>query len=151
MEDTKRIAVVAIELPWRNIECIGVARSFEEANEKALTHAKYFFDVTAGGKRPEFFPLEDFGSTTIESKDGDGYEFLYLDAPFDGCYVMVEDRQTGDIDYKGPYHDHAEANAKVFRKGSKLAFRMVAGTFDMGFYPVEGRRKTYTYIPVYGG
>ena len=145
-----RIAIVAIELPWQNIECIGVAGSFDEANQKARAHAESYFSLTGEEEKFNFQPIDCFGSTEAVDEDGnDGYQFLYLDAPFNGCYVKVENRVTGEVEFKGPYHDYMEANDKAFPKNSRFGFCSTAGTFGMGFYPVESRRKTYVYIPIH--
>lgn len=147
-ENNKKVAVVTIEVPWRNIDCLGVYDDIEQANKAAGELAESFFELT--NDEYTFEPIDCLGETYALSKDGnDGYEFLYLEYPgYDCCYIRIEDNYTGDVEIKGPFKDHEEANRKVFRKGSKMAFVQTAGTLGPGFYPVEGRTKTYTYLPI---
>ena len=149
-ETNEKVAVVAIEIPWENVDCIGIFGSFEEANEAARNHTDSFFRLTGGGEY-SYEPIDGFGQTA--GTDGDwseGYEFLFLEAPFDGCYVKFEDRRTGDCEIKGPYHDHDEANQDLFGPKARKRFVCVPGTFGMGFYPVERREGRYVYLPIYG-
>lgn len=148
--NNEKIAVVAIEIPWRNIECLGIFDSFAEANKAAEEHAKSFFAIT-GEEECFYDPIECFGKTQGCDEDYDErYEFVFLAAPFEGCYVQVEDMMGGDIEFKGPYHDHEEANKDLFGPRARRKFIPVPGTFGMGFYPVERGCKIYTYLPIYG-
>lgn len=149
MNKAKKIAVSAIELPWRNIECLGIFDGAKEANEAAEAHIKAY----ASGEEYEFSPLSGLGTTTgIVAGSDDGFEFLFLERE-EGkdVYVLKESAEGEEI--LGPYADLNEASDKALPKECGKRFELTAGTFGPGCYPVEDGEDddwaSYTPIFIY--
>lgn len=137
MNDKKRIAVSAIELPWHNIECIGIFDTFDEANKAAEEHIANYASIT--GESHTYEPIPCFGQTYgyVGEGDGDdGYEFLFLEySDGDELYVLKEDEDGEKI--LGPYKSLDEANEKAIPADCDQKFEVVTGTMSMGCYPIE--------------
>ena len=146
-----KVAVVAIDIPWNNAECIGIFDSLEAANEAAEKHIGGYSPM---GEDTVFYPAEKVGEEgqgVTVNKDGeeqeDGYRYLMLacDGP---CVYVRREVFWGDDILLGPYKDLEEANAKALRR-LKTKFAVVAGSWDDGCYPIETNRSRYTPYFVY--
>ena len=146
-----KVAVIAIDIPWNNSECLGIFDSLEEANEAARKHIGGYSPC---GEDTVFYPAEKVGEegmgVTVD-RDGeeqdDGYRYLMLacDGP---CVYVAKEPYFGDVTYMGPYKDVDEANAKALRR-LKTKFICVAGSFSYGYYPIDTGRTRYTLYDVY--
>lgn len=149
MNEAKKIAVSAIDIPWHNIECLGIFDGVKEANKAAKAHIKAF----ASGEKYKFYPLSGPGSTTgTMTGSDDGFEFLYLEyEKGKDVYVLKESAEGEEI--LGPYADLDEASDKALPKGCGKRFELTAGTFGPGCYPVEDGEDddwaSYTPIFIY--
>lgn len=145
-----KVAVIAIDIPWDNSECIGIFDSLEAANEAAKEHIGGYSPM---GESTVFYPAEKVGEegmgVTVNEKgeeQEDGYRYLMLgcDGP---CYYVAKESYCGDVAYMGPYKDVDEANAKALRR-VKEKFVCVAGSFGYSYYPVETGRTRYILYDV---
>ena len=146
-----KVAVIAIDIPWDNSECIGIFDSLEAANEAARKHTMgypscgedmVYYEAAAVGDETYGVVIDREGN---EQEDGYRYLFLACDGPC--CYVAKEP-YFGDMTYMGPYKDVKEANAKALRR-LKTKFACVAGSFSYGYYPIDTGRTRYTLYDVY--
>lgn len=154
MEKHQKIAVSAIEVPWRNVECIGVFDSIEEANAAAEKHIREYAGIT--GEDYVYEPISSLGRTygTVKGNDDDGYEFLFLGySEGDELYVLREDWDGDEL--LGPYKSLDEANEKALPPDADQKFEIVPGTMGSGCYVVEieadddGSYVRYTPIFIY--
>lgn len=150
-----KIAVIATDMPWQNVECIGIFDDLASANEEAESHIRSFSAAFGEGGSYSYSGVEEADSVgwgmTLD-KDGneeeDGYEYLFLRCDGPCVFVRRTNLQTGDERILGPYKDIDEANAKALARCSEK-FRTVAGTFGPGVYPVDTRKCHYVYIEAY--
>jgi len=146
-----KVAVIAIDIPWGNSECLGIFDSLEAANEAAGKHIGGYSPM---GEDTVFYPAENVGEegmgVTVDregEEQEDGYRYLMLACDGPCCYVAKESF-CGDVTYMGPYKDVDEANAKALRR-LKTKFVCVPGSFDYGYYPIETGRSRYILYDVY--
>ena len=152
MEDGRKVCVMQCELPWMNWDCLGVFKGFRKADAAAKDNTESF--AKACSEAIGHLPIEAMGYTSDEDgESGEGYGYLTL--PWNGhdeIWVYKEpnpETSDGDPEIKGPYQSLGEANDALFPKGARKVFRMAAGTFGPGTYPVERKEGTYTALFAY--
>ena len=148
-EEAVEFGVVAIDVPWGNSECIGVYKGLDEAAKAATEHLEscantFGYERNASIKPAEGFQEgEYFDPKTEEIVEDDGYRYLIAECPKGGCvYVLEEPCDGSEPTLFGPYKDYEEANKELFagqtdENDEPIGFKLTAGTFGPGFYPVD--------------